>query len=151
MASEFKKVSFKKGDVIMREGDMEMLMYDIIIGSVGVYVNYGMDDEKLLLTLSDGEYFGEMELINVRARVATVVAMENTECMVIDRELFGEYIRNYPEKCLAIMQSLSDKLRHTNQAYREMVRIAREAAADDTDDAKKSSWLTRLLGIVDAD
>lgn len=151
MASEFKKVSFKKGDVIMREGDMEMLMYDIIIGSVGVYVNYGMDDEKLLLTLSDGEYFGEMELINVRARVATVVAMENTECMVIDRELFGEYIRNYPEKCLAIMQSLSDKLRHTNQAYREMVRIAREAAADDTDDEKKSSWLTRLLGIVDAD
>ena len=151
MASEFKKVSLKKGDVIMREGDMEMLMYDIIIGSVGVYVNYGMDDEKLLLTLSDGEYFGEMELINVRARVATVVAMENTECMVIDRELFGEYIRNYPEKCLAIMQSLSDKLRHTNQAYREMVRIAREAAADDTDDEKKSSWLTRLLGIVDAD
>lgn len=151
MTSEFKKVSFKKGDVIMREGDMEMLMYDIIIGSVGVYVNYGMDDEKLLLTLSDGEYFGEMELINVRARVATVVAMENTECMVIDRELFGEYIRNYPEKCLAIMQSLSDKLRHTNQAYREMVRIAREAAADDTDDEKKSSWLTRLLGIVDAD
>lgn len=148
MAAVFTKRMFEKGQVIMREGELEMVMYDIIIGSVGIYINYGTDAEQLVDTVSDGDFFGEMELINVRARTATVVALEKTECLVIDKDTFGDYIRNYPEKCLAIMQSLSDKLRRTNAAYREMCQIAREAEAEGSEEVKKSGWLKRLLGIA---
>lgn len=148
MGAVFTKRMFEKGQVIMREGEMEMVMYHIIIGSVGIYVNYGTDSEQLVDTVSDDDFFGEMELINVRSRTATVVALEKTECLVIDRDTFGDYIKNYPEKCLAIMQSLSDKLRRTNAAFREMCRIAHEAEAEGDEDTKKSSWLKRLLGIA---
>ena len=146
--AEFTKKLFKKGDVIIRQGHVEMCMYDIIIGTVGVYLEYGTPDEQLVAKLTDGEYFGEMELITVRSRSATVVALEPTECLVIDRETFGDYIRHYPEKCLAIMQSLSDKLRKANDAYMEMCKIAREAQAEEEKEGRHSSWLARLLNIT---
>ena len=39
----------KKGEMIFKEGDLELCMYNICRGSVGIYANYGKEDEKLLV------------------------------------------------------------------------------------------------------
>lgn len=151
MAADFKKKIFEKGEIIMREGELDMVMYDIIIGSVGIFIGYGTNKQKQIDTVSDGDYFGEIELINVRSRAATVVALERTECLVIDRDTFGDYVKHYPEKCLSIMQSLSDKLRRTNAILQEMCEITLEAAATESEEVKKSNWFKRLLGLADSE
>lgn len=144
---------FNKGDVIMTEGCMESGMYDIVIGSVGIYKNYGTGYEEKVAVLGDGEYFGEMEMATVRARSATVVALEKTETIFIDRETFGEYFRNKPEKVLTIMQQLSDRLRRTTEAYAEARVAAREALEEIhkgiEPGSEKSRWYDRLWSIVE--
>ena len=35
-----KTISYNAGSVIFREGDLELKMYDIQKGSVGIYLNY---------------------------------------------------------------------------------------------------------------
>ena len=46
----------KKGEMIFKEGDLELCMYNIRSGCVGIYANYGKEDEKLLVELKAGEF-----------------------------------------------------------------------------------------------
>lgn len=148
MAAEVTRRTYKKGEVIIHEGDLEFCMYDIVIGSVGIYSHYGTPAEQLISTLSDGDYFGEMELISVRARSASVVALEPTEVIVIDRDTFGDFCRNSPERVLTIMQQLSDRLRKTTADYVEACKTAREAVSNARDEQKSTGWFAKLLGLA---
>ena len=42
---------FKKGQIICRPGEMEMNMYNILYGSVGVYTDYGKPEQVEVVTL----------------------------------------------------------------------------------------------------
>ena len=69
--------SFSKNEVIFRQGDDAQEMFDIVSGSVGVYINYGQENETQLTVLKAGNFLGEMGLIENYPRSATAVAMED--------------------------------------------------------------------------
>ena len=46
--------SFSKNEVIFRQGDDAQEMFDIVSGSVGVYINYGQENETQLTVLKAG-------------------------------------------------------------------------------------------------
>ena len=58
--------TFKKGEVIFKQGDLSDCMYDILWGEVGIYADYGTPEEKLLTTLETERFFGEMGMIEGR-------------------------------------------------------------------------------------
>ena len=93
--------TFKKGEVIFKQGDLSDCMYDILWGKVGIYANYGTPEEKLLTTLETERFFGEMGMIEGRLRSATAVALEkDTRLRVITPETFNDYFRERPAKVL---------------------------------------------------
>ena len=49
MDSNIRKM--KKGEVIFKEGEIQMWMYALLKGSVGIYANYGTDAEKLAVSV----------------------------------------------------------------------------------------------------
>ena len=67
--------TFKKGEIIFKQGDLSDCMYDILWGQVGIYADYGTPEEKLLTTLETERFFGEMGMIEGRLRSATAVAL----------------------------------------------------------------------------
>ena len=122
-----KKLTFGTDEVIFREGEYALTMYEIKTGSVGIYANYGLQDECKLAILSKGEYFGEMGIAECYPRSATAVALEDgTTIDEIDAEEFSNYFKDQPETVLTIMRTLSARLRETNARYLE----AREAIHD---------------------
>lgn len=115
--------TFRKGGVIFREGDPGDCMYMVESGKVGVYINYGTEQEKLLKEYGQGQYFGEMGLLEHAERSATVAAMEKGTCVVpVAEDDLGEFIRKYPAETLTIMQQLSGNLRRTSQSFAEVCR-----------------------------
>ena len=68
--------TFRKGEIIYHENDYEACMYDILYGSVALYQHDGTKDEVLVKRLNAESYFGELELIEARARTTTAVALE---------------------------------------------------------------------------
>ena len=64
-------ITFNRGNVIFRQGDFAHGMYDILSGSVGIYVGYGTEHEVELNVLKAGDYLGEMGMIEVYPRSAT--------------------------------------------------------------------------------
>ena len=118
------------GEVIFRQGDEGREMYDIVSGEIGIYLNYGTDQEKLLTKLHEEDYFGEMALIDETVRSATAVALEkNTQLNVITQEDFASYFETRPNKLIHIMQHLSSRLRGLTKDYLNACQTVTEAAA----------------------
>ena len=104
--------SFSKNEVIFRQGDDAQEMFDIVSGSVGVYINYGQENETQLTVLKAGNFLGEMGLIENYPRSATAVAMEDgTKLQVIDDAEFSAYFKDQPERLLEIMRQISARIR----------------------------------------
>ena len=116
-----KKVEFKKNDVICRQGEIGNCMYCIKSGSVAVYTNYGTKQARKLAELKEGEFFGEMELIENEPLSATVVAMtDDTVVDEITENTFLDYFEEDPVKVFVILRQLSQRLRKTTKDYLEV-------------------------------
>ena len=134
--------SFDRGQIIFKQGAESDCMYDILKGKVGVYDAYGTDDEKLVAELSVGQTLGEMGMIEIYPRSATAVALEDgTELAVVTEDELSEYFRDKPEKLLAIMRQLSQRLRETTQNYADACRVVYETEEAEKNGGEKSEWL----------
>lgn len=111
------KSTFKKGDIIFKEGEWQMSMYSVTSGKVGIYSQYGKEKEQLLTELEKGKFFGEMGLIEARPRSATAVALEDTEVEIIDSENLSDCFKNDPEKVVAVLINMTSRLRELSKDY----------------------------------
>jgi CRP/FNR family transcriptional regulator, cyclic AMP receptor protein len=66
------------GDVIFREGDLGRTMYVIREGEVEVQRNSTAGNAVSIVRLGPGETFGEMTLVELQPRSATVIAKRKT-------------------------------------------------------------------------
>ena len=138
---------FKKGEVIFKEGDLENCMYKIVTGCVGIYANYGKEEEKLLVELKTGEksFFGEMGMIDEEPRSATAVAVEDAEIAVITSENFAEFFKENPEHIIYIMQNMSKRIRNLTNDYLDACRAVAEAVETEKSGKSKSDWFKKRV------
>ena len=138
--------TYKKGDIIFRQGDPGDCLYDIHWGTVGVYANYGMPNEKLLAELEGDDFFGEMGLLEKEPRSATVVVLEkNTQIVKVTEDDFMSFFAERPDKALKIMIQLSERLRKTTKDYLEACRVVYESVEAEKNGEEKSSWLKETI------
>lgn len=98
--------SFKGGETIVKEGDMGIGFYLVLEGRAEV-----RKGTKVLATLSKGEFFGEMSLIDEERRSADVIAAEPTRCFVITPWVFKPLVKKNPEVAMAMLKELAKRLR----------------------------------------
>ena len=84
-------VSFKKGQAIIKEGDIGSEFYIIEKGQcecIKLHQRNGIQGFVLVRTLDQGEHFGELALINHEPRYLTVRALEDCNLLRLDKESF---------------------------------------------------------------
>lgn len=114
---------FKSGQIIFKQGDSELCMYDIQKGRVGIFSAYGTPDEKQIAELSIGEIVGETGLLDRVPRTATAVALDDdTVLLEIREENLKDYFLKEPEKLLLLMRNLSGRLRDINSKLADVCR-----------------------------
>lgn len=77
--------TYDKGEVIIKEGDRDRVLYIVLSGLIDIIKDKGGDKEKILRVMGPNSYFGEMALIDEMVRSASVVARENAEVLSIDQ------------------------------------------------------------------
>lgn len=136
----------KRNEIIFNEGDKSDCMYDIRMGRVGIYANYGSKEEKLLTELTKDQFFGEMGIIEGYPRSATAVAMgDMTELTVIAKNEFEDYCKRNPEKTILIMKNMSTRIRELTQDYLEVCHTVAESLEAERLGEKKSTGLLNRL------
>jgi CRP/FNR family transcriptional regulator, cyclic AMP receptor protein len=102
--------AFKKGQTIIRRGEEASSLYIIKLGKVDVFIADENGKEIVLNTQGAGEYFGELALLGDTDRSASVVAVEDTECCLITREDFMEFLNTHPEINLSLIRGLVSRV-----------------------------------------
>ena len=72
--------TFKKGEIIYRQGDYLPAMYDVLWGQVALYVDYKQPTQRLLTEVEADGFFGVVGFLESRPQNATAVALEKTMC-----------------------------------------------------------------------
>ena len=134
---------FKKGEIVFREGDQGTTFYQITEGIAGIYLHYGQADQQKLTEMKTGQYFGEMAVINAWPRSATVVAEEELKTIELTGNDLVEYFQEQPDKIMALMNQLGDRLREVTAEYDEVTAFIREKQAAGAE--KKEGFLAKLL------
>lgn len=98
--------SYKPGDAIVREGDEGVGFFLITRGKVDV-VRGGTH----LNTLGEGDFFGEMALLDNHRRSATVRATEPTTCLAMLRSDFLAELRANADIGVEMLAYMSQRLR----------------------------------------
>lgn len=100
------------GDVIFKEGDKGNEMYLIKSGSVKITKKIG-GKEKVLAVLSEGDFFGEMSVLDGSLRSASASTEEETELIIVDRAAFLAQARENPF-IEYVIETLIKRLRETD-------------------------------------
>ena len=104
--------SYRKSEVIFKEGSAGSEMYLIHSGRVLLSVRQNETQEVPLVVLNPGDFFGEMALVDDSPRSATASAVEdNTELIIMDRARFLFMVRQQAEFALSLMHTLCRRLR----------------------------------------
>lgn len=101
------------GEVLFKEGDTGEEMYFIRNGKIKISVGEE-DQEKVLAILKEGEFFGEMAVIDGSPRSATATALEETDLLTIDKESFVSKINENPLVAY-VVEVLTQRVRTLDQ------------------------------------
>jgi len=105
------KKSYSKENVILMEEDAGSALFVIISGKVKVVRTSSDGREVILSILNESDFFGEMAILDGLTRSATVIALEDSELFIIQREQFLELLKNFPEVSISLLQELANRLR----------------------------------------
>lgn len=104
----------KSGEVLFRTGDSADSMFIVRRGSLKVYALKDNEEIQLAL-LGDGAIVGEMAFFDRKPRSAHVRALTQTEITEISRADFDKLLTQIPKWLVSMLQSLSGRLRTTNE------------------------------------
>jgi len=111
-----KKFGYEKklmpGNVIFNEGDEGNEMYLIKSGSVKITKKIG-GKEKVLAVLKEGDFFGEMSVLDGSLRSASATADRETDLIIVDRGAFLAQARENPF-IQYVIETLIKRLRETD-------------------------------------
>ena len=110
IASVASSKRYAQGGALVRVGEPADAFYVILDGRVRV------ETPGRLIELTAGDFFGEMALIDGEPRSATVVTMSEVYVLIISRSKFLKLLHTEPKIALAIMTTLTRRLRDVQAA-----------------------------------
>jgi CRP/FNR family transcriptional regulator, cyclic AMP receptor protein len=100
--------------LVFRQGDIPDAMYLVQGGRVAISVWTEDNEELVLATLADGEFFGELGLLDGSPRTATAKALGPVELIEIRKDELLAFLRRNPEAALSMMGEIARRLRGAN-------------------------------------
>lgn len=116
--SKISKESFKAGDFIFFEGDVESHFYIIESGHVSIFTKDKRNQKIEIARLKDGETFGEFALIDKGARSASAQAITPVSLMKVSAEGYEMMLGELPLWASSMLKSFTFRLKQMNQALK---------------------------------
>lgn len=113
--------NYRRGETIFHKDDPGSSLYIIKEGQVKITSASPEGEEVILDILTDSDFFGELSLLDGRARSASAMAMESTRALTLDRRDLLDFVGRHPELVADILAALSERLRRTDLLLEDAV------------------------------
>jgi CRP/FNR family cyclic AMP-dependent transcriptional regulator len=102
---------YEKDSVVLLEEDIGSALFVIIRGKVKVSRSSSDGKEVILTIMGESDFFGEMAILDGLNRSANVIAIEDSELFIVQRNDFINLLKTYPEVSISLLQELTKRLR----------------------------------------
>ncbi len=130
--------TYTPNEPIFQQGDPGSGMYIIIEGRVGIYLDIPNHEPKLLSELGEGDFFGEIALLDASPRTAAATAMENCTIIGFYRPDLMDILKVKPivggKILLSLSEVLATRLRSTNSELVKVSRLLEETTETQTNE-----------------
>lgn len=128
---------YKNAEVIFWQNEPGVGMYIVQSGEVGIFADYDTPEKKQLAALSQGDFFGEMALLEDDSRSATAVALGESHLIgIFHPNLFDLFARK-PKLGIKVLATLANmlaqRLRKTNLELQQLAKNRRQTKKEKQD------------------
>lgn len=106
---------YTKNAIVFLEEEIGAILFIILSGRVKVVRTDDDGKEVILSILGQGDFFGEMALLDGLPRSATVVALDKSDLFIIHRREFLNLLEKSPKVATALLRELTHRLRKSNE------------------------------------
>jgi CRP/FNR family cyclic AMP-dependent transcriptional regulator len=128
---------YKRGSIIIKKDDTADYLYVLLSGQVHAFIDDEAGKRVIVNTIGSDELFGELAMFSGDKRSASILAAENCEVLIIQRDDVLRAIREFPDFCFNVIQRLSKKINSLTEDvsclalldnYGRIVRLLQEQA-----------------------
>ncbi len=112
--------TYRKDNMLLIEEEIGSTMFIIIDGRVKISRINDDGREVILSILSEGDFFGEMSILDGQTRSANVVTLEDSVILVIRREDFLQMLHDYPQIAINLLKELAHRLRRSDSQIKSL-------------------------------
>lgn len=159
LESHMRLRTFRRGQSIFHQGDSGDSLFLVASGRIKLFIENSDGEQLTILFCGPGNCFGEMAVLDGKARSASAEALEQTEAWVVTRNTFLDLMRRDPDISVAVIVFLCSKLRTDlarmeefifldthDRVGRQLVRMATKNASGDYAVLITQEELARFVG-----
>ncbi len=143
LAASVRERHFSAGQLIIEYGARGSEMYIVAEGHVNIFLPGENSRRISLRDIARGEHFGELALFDDKPRSASALATTDAVLLELSRETLSRYLANRPRAVMAILETMTARLRETNEM------LSARAAKNTVEEIEsKLTWSQRLADRV---
>lgn len=116
--------TFQRAEPIFHQGSIGSTLYIITSGQVRIYTTSEAGQELTVTIFRDGDFFGEMALLDGQPRAASAEAMCKTTALTLQRAAFLHTINACPPIAASVLEVMAARIRQTNAAAEQLAQMS---------------------------
>jgi len=106
---------YAKGSTVVCQNDPGDTFYVVVSGRVKVSLSHEDGNEVILSILKEGDFFGELSLLDKEPRSASVITLTDTSLFLITQGRFKQLITSDLEILERVLKEICKRLRDANE------------------------------------
>jgi CRP-like cAMP-binding protein len=115
LLSRMTKRSYQKNNMILMEDEFGDTFFIIAGGSIKITRVSEDGREVILAMLGEGEFFGEMSLLDGETRSANAIAIEKSKVLILKRHDFLLFLERFPKIAISLLTEMAGRIRKSDQ------------------------------------
>lgn len=116
-----REIDLAAGEALFAKRQDADAMFIVLSGRIKIFTDSAGKKRKTFAYLTEGEFFGEMALVEDLPRTASATAVEASRLMLIYKKDFQRLLVRDPKLSLYLLRTLCARLRHANEELEGML------------------------------
>lgn len=115
LAQQLRRRTYRKDTMIFHKDQAGDALYIVESGRIRIFLPTAAGEELTVEVAGSGDVFGELALLDGRPRSASAETLEDTTVFTLSREEFQRYLAANAQLAAALVELLSNRLRHVTE------------------------------------
>jgi len=115
IASHFTLARYGKGETVFFQTEESSDLYIVMSGAVKASLINDEGQELVLTCFREGDFFGEMSLLDGQPRSATMIAEQDSQLAILHRDAFLNILMQEPALAIDMLSALVRRLRKADE------------------------------------